>query len=169
MVWSLPTPEHETYAPFDSRALLSTFIGHTDGIWDMVLLPLRLRDEALLATISADGTIKVWSTDELNSPLKLSWGYYGTLEETTEEGKEEMEKEVEWIKVGNESEKKVKITPTCLAAQNLIEQSCPPETNESPVGSIDNEVIESKWAIIECVHAPICKEKSNQYFCFLVY
>ncbi|EGG01562.1 uncharacterized protein MELLADRAFT_92089 [Melampsora larici-populina 98AG31] len=71
MVWSIPTPEHKTYAPFDSRSWLYTFVGHTDEIWDMILLPLKLRDEALLATISEDGTIKVWSADELNSPLKL--------------------------------------------------------------------------------------------------
>jgi len=80
-VWSLPPAEHETYAPYDPRSLLATFVGHTDAIWDMVLLPLRLRDEALLATVSADGTVKVWSTDELNSPLKLSWGYDGYQDE----------------------------------------------------------------------------------------
>jgi striatin 1/3/4 len=80
-VWSLPPPEHETYAPYDPRSLLASFVGHTDAIWDMVLLPLRLRDEALLATVSADGTVKVWSTDELNSPLKLSWGYDGLIDD----------------------------------------------------------------------------------------
>lgn len=80
-VWSLPPAEHETYAPYDPRSLLATFVGHTDAIWDMVLLPLRLRDEGLLATVSADGTVKVWSTDELNSPLKLSWGYDGYQDE----------------------------------------------------------------------------------------
>lgn len=76
--------------------LLGTFVGHTDGIWDMALLPLRFRDEALLATASADGTVKVWSTDELGSPLKLSWTYDGTDaddvpagSEATEEPKEE--------------------------------------------------------------------------------
>lgn len=76
-VWALPPAENETYAPYDPRGLLGTFVGHTDGIWDMALLPLRLRDEALLATASADGTVKVWSTDDLGSPLKLSWGYDG--------------------------------------------------------------------------------------------
>ncbi|KAA1083811.1 hypothetical protein PGT21_007720 [Puccinia graminis f. sp. tritici] len=47
----------------------------------MVLLPLRLRDKALLATVSTDGMVKVWSTDKLNSPLKLSWGYDGFIDE----------------------------------------------------------------------------------------
>ncbi|EGF97923.1 uncharacterized protein MELLADRAFT_113982 [Melampsora larici-populina 98AG31] len=70
IVWSLPTPEHITYAPFDPTSQLYTFVGHTDGYWDMILLPLKLRDEALLATISENGTIKVWSTDALNSALK---------------------------------------------------------------------------------------------------
>lgn len=45
----------------------------------MALVPLRVRDEALLATASADGTVKIWCTEGANGPaLKLSWGYGGT-------------------------------------------------------------------------------------------
>lgn len=110
MVWSLPPPEHETYAPFDPRSLLATFVGHTDGIWDMALLPLRLRDEALLATISADGTVKVWSTDELHSPLKLSWSYEGLENEGG--GSEE---ELTVVSVGPGGRKRTRVSPTSVA------------------------------------------------------
>jgi striatin 1/3/4 len=73
-VWSLPSRERELYAPFDAGMRLARFEGHTDAIWDVALHPLR----PVLATASADGTVKVWSTDDLSSPLKLSWGYFGT-------------------------------------------------------------------------------------------
>jgi striatin 1/3/4 len=72
-VWSLPQRERDPYAPFDASMQLACFEGHTDAIWDVSLHPLR----PLLATASADGTVKIWNTDELGSPLKLSWGYYG--------------------------------------------------------------------------------------------
>lgn len=110
-VWSLPPPEHETYAPYDPRSLLATFVGHSDAIWDMVLLPLRLRDEALLATVSADGTVKVWSTDELNSPLKLSWGYDGILDDLQPSSPSNHQD----ILVIGANGQKVKVTPTSIA------------------------------------------------------
>jgi striatin 1/3/4 len=65
--------------PFDESLRLGRLEGHTDAIWSMALVPLRVRDEALLATASADGTVKVWSTEGPSGPaLKLSWGYGGT-------------------------------------------------------------------------------------------
>ncbi|PLW46124.1 hypothetical protein PCASD_04184 [Puccinia coronata f. sp. avenae] len=112
-VWSLPPPEHETYAPYDPRSLLATFVGHTDAIWDMVLLPLRLRDEALLATVSADGTVKVWSTDELNSPLKLSWGYDGFQDEPA--APDRVAAAAAELSVKNAHGELVKVTPTSVA------------------------------------------------------
>ncbi|KAI8461848.1 WD40-repeat-containing domain protein [Phakopsora pachyrhizi] len=111
-VWSLPPPEHETYAPYDPQSLLATFVGHSDSIWDMTLLPLRFRDEALLATISADGTVKVWSTDELNSPLKLSWGYNGTDSDSGDN--HEAEDKAEVMVTGSDGEK-TRVTPTSVA------------------------------------------------------
>ncbi|WAR63909.1 hypothetical protein PtB15_16B68 [Puccinia triticina] len=111
-VWSLPPAEHETYAPYDPRSLLASFVGHTDAIWDMVLLPLRLRDEALLATVSADGTVKVWSTDELNSPLKLSWGYDGLLDDDPSPHQASNPTEQTIIGANGIS---VKVTPTSVA------------------------------------------------------
>lgn len=85
-VWALPHRERETYAPYDPELSLATLEGHTDAIWDLAAIPLKVHDESLLATASADGTVKIWNTDRLDTPLRLSWRYNGT-EAEEEEGK----------------------------------------------------------------------------------
>ncbi|CAG8539929.1 77_t:CDS:10 [Ambispora leptoticha] len=77
-VWSLPSPKREIYAPVDPSLNLNTYIGHTDVIWDIKLFPIRNRNTRLLASASADGTVKIWDTETDGSPLKTSWNYYGT-------------------------------------------------------------------------------------------
>ena len=61
----------------DPSLNLNTYIGHTDAIWDIRLFPIRNQNTQLLASASADGTVKIWDTEADNSPLKTSWGYYG--------------------------------------------------------------------------------------------
>ena len=75
-VWALPQRDREPYAPFDAGLRIALLEGHTDAIWDLALMPLRIRDEGLLATASADGTVKIWACDGQPS-LKLSWNYGG--------------------------------------------------------------------------------------------
>lgn len=94
-VWQLPDRNLESYPPFDRSMELASFVGHSQAIWDMALLPLKVDEEALLATASADGTVKVWSTERISSPLKLSWDYFGT------EPSEKAEKEREAFKEGS--------------------------------------------------------------------
>ncbi|KAH8928180.1 WD40 repeat-like protein [Atractiella rhizophila] len=72
-VWAIPSRDRETYAPYDPSMKITTLVGHSDAIWDMALLPFK----NLLATSSADGTVKVWSTETLKNPLKSSWDYRG--------------------------------------------------------------------------------------------
>ncbi|KAA1065139.1 hypothetical protein PGTUg99_004612 [Puccinia graminis f. sp. tritici] len=79
----------------------------------MFLLPLRLRDEALLATVSADGTVKVWSTDKLNSPLKLSWEYDGFIDEDLPQASQPTPSNE--LTVINANGSPVKVTPTSVA------------------------------------------------------
>ncbi|CAG8436156.1 8399_t:CDS:10 [Scutellospora calospora] len=76
-VWNLPSPKRETYGPTDSPLNLTTYIGHTDAIWDLRLFPIRNLNSQFLASASADGTVKIWNTEVEGSPLKSSWGYYG--------------------------------------------------------------------------------------------
>ncbi|KAG0254932.1 hypothetical protein BG011_005421 [Mortierella polycephala] len=67
----------ETYARLDPTLPLSTYVGHTDAIWDIRLFPLSISSTQLLGSISADGTFKIWDTETKGSPLKSSWGYHG--------------------------------------------------------------------------------------------
>ncbi|KAI6019608.1 WD40-repeat-containing domain protein [Pisolithus orientalis] len=55
-VWSLPSPSHTTYAPYDSTTARGELIGHTDAVWDLALV----RDESTLISCGAEGTVKVW-------------------------------------------------------------------------------------------------------------
>ena len=87
-VWALPPRERETYAPFDPALEIATLEGHTDAVWDLAVIPLRVQDEALLATASADGTVKIWNTDHLASPLRLSWRYNGVASAEGDESKD---------------------------------------------------------------------------------
>lgn len=56
---------------------MSSFIGHTDTVWDIRLFPLSVSSSQLLASISADGALKIWDTETKGSPLRSSWGYNG--------------------------------------------------------------------------------------------
>lgn len=88
-IWRVPSRDRETYAPFDPNLHVSQLEGHTDAVWDVAVLPLRLKDEQLLATASADGTVKLWSADNGTNPLKLSWRYNGTGEAEDDEAKKD--------------------------------------------------------------------------------
>lgn len=73
-VWKLPERPFTPYPPYENMEVTS-LAGHTQAVWDMALLPQQ-RDGMLLATASADGTVKIWTTDEKPS-LHLSWDYNG--------------------------------------------------------------------------------------------
>ncbi|KAG0206009.1 hypothetical protein BGX28_002511 [Mortierella sp. GBA30] len=65
--WKLVPMNKETYAR----------LGHTDSVWDIRLFPLSISSSQLLASISADGALKIWDTETKGSPLRSSWGYNG--------------------------------------------------------------------------------------------
>lgn len=46
-------------------------------MWDLQLFPLSISSSQLLASISADGALKIWDTETKGSPLRSSWGYNG--------------------------------------------------------------------------------------------
>ncbi|KAF9902511.1 hypothetical protein BX616_001913 [Lobosporangium transversale] len=75
--WRLVSMDKNTYARQDPTLTMSSFIGHTDTVWDIKLFPLSISSSQLLASISADGTLKVWDTETKGSPLRSSWGYNG--------------------------------------------------------------------------------------------
>lgn len=65
------------FTSIDRTIPLGSFVGHTDVVWDIRLFPLSISSSQLLASISADGTLKIWDTETKGSPLKSSWGYNG--------------------------------------------------------------------------------------------
>ncbi|KAG0043205.1 hypothetical protein BGZ83_011712 [Gryganskiella cystojenkinii] len=75
--WKLVPMNKETYARLDPTLSLSSFIGHTDSVWDIRLFPISISSSQLLASISADGALKIWDTETKGSPLRSSWGYHG--------------------------------------------------------------------------------------------
>lgn len=76
-VWRLPSDHHGTFSPVDPSLYITTFVGHTDAIWDFKLSP----SSALLASASADGKVKLWDTQGYGDLLKHSWVYQGTASE----------------------------------------------------------------------------------------
>ena len=83
-VWSLPAAGHTTYAPYDASRAIGELVGHTDAVWGLALL----RDENLLVSCGAEGSVKVWEVGSSSGvgSLKLSWGFNGldSEEETSE-------------------------------------------------------------------------------------
>ena len=98
-VWLLPDRRLESYPPFDKSMELGCLVGHTQAVWDLALLPDRSDEEGLLATASADGTVKIWAVQKdvaggkAPAELRLSWGYYGTeVSAESEKERENLEK-----------------------------------------------------------------------------
>ncbi|KAG0337333.1 hypothetical protein BG004_007680 [Podila humilis] len=83
--WKLVPMDKETYSRGDRSITLSSYVGHTDVVWEIRLFPLSISSSSqLLASISADGTLKIWDTEAKSStPLKSSWGYHGSSSTTT--------------------------------------------------------------------------------------
>ncbi|KAF9109744.1 hypothetical protein BGX27_007256 [Mortierella sp. AM989] len=75
--WKLVSMNKEPYSSLDPALSMSSFIGHTDTVWDIKLFPLSMSSSQLLASISADGALKIWDTETKGSPLRSSWGYNG--------------------------------------------------------------------------------------------
>ncbi|KAI9275940.1 WD40-repeat-containing domain protein [Phascolomyces articulosus] len=77
-VWRLPSEGHSLYSPVGNMA---TYVGHTDAIWDFKLFPIARDDSCLLASASADGTVKLWDTQTSGQLLKSSLTFDGVLSE----------------------------------------------------------------------------------------
>ncbi|KAK9707681.1 1,2-dihydroxy-3-keto-5-methylthiopentene dioxygenase [Basidiobolus ranarum] len=76
-IWNLPPSDRDLYSANDAAISCGAFIGHTDSIWDMRLHPEQSGGTRLIASASADGTVKLWDVENNSSPLKSSIGYDG--------------------------------------------------------------------------------------------
>lgn len=59
-VWQIPAKDREPYAAYDRGLNEARLEGHTDAIWDVCLLSAPMGERELLASASADGTVKIW-------------------------------------------------------------------------------------------------------------
>lgn len=95
VVWNLlDSNTVEPYPPFDKTSEIGRLVGHTQPIWDLAILPTKGDEEGLLASASADGTVKIWdiqdnASEKGNTGGKLlnSFDYFGS-EPTAEKEKE---------------------------------------------------------------------------------
>jgi len=77
----MPRSNTEPYAQYDPSTTIQTLEGHTDAVWDIVLLPSRdgavNKKEDRLVSISADGSLKVWKTEGKFWSLLASHSFEG--------------------------------------------------------------------------------------------
>ncbi|KAL0080781.1 WD40-repeat-containing domain protein [Phycomyces blakesleeanus] len=78
-VWQLPPEGHNSFAAVDPSMNIATYVGHTDAIWDFKLFPVAREETCILASASADGTLKIWDTQTTGNLLKSTWNYDGMV------------------------------------------------------------------------------------------
>ncbi|KAL1917216.1 uncharacterized protein VTP21DRAFT_4872 [Calcarisporiella thermophila] len=72
-VWRLPSMDRGAYTSYDPSLQITTYVGHTDAIWDIRAFPIHVEGRPyLIASASADGTVKLWDTNAEKSPLRSS-------------------------------------------------------------------------------------------------
>ncbi|KAJ8662327.1 hypothetical protein O0I10_002021 [Lichtheimia ornata] len=76
-VWRLPPDGHGLFSPVDPSLNITSYVGHTDAIWDFKLFPIARNNTCLLASASADGTVKLWDTQTSGQLLKSTLTYNG--------------------------------------------------------------------------------------------
>lgn len=62
--WTLPSANIDPYDSYEPSVLSQTLKGHTNAVWGLSMYQLRSQ----LLSISADGTVKLWSPQS-KSPL----------------------------------------------------------------------------------------------------
>lgn len=95
-VWKAPSDDTLLFAPFEPDSEVAILGAHTDAVWGLAFLPataraaaaqvaapvsggMRITEQGYLASISADGTTKVWDLLAGKVPaLRMSWDYHGS-------------------------------------------------------------------------------------------
>lgn len=79
-IWRLLPHDHDPYSSYDPSLSIQKLVGHTEAIWDLCLLPNQSSGPSIhrLASASADGTVKIWTTEgERDWSLSASVGDFG--------------------------------------------------------------------------------------------
>ncbi|TPX57969.1 hypothetical protein PhCBS80983_g03447 [Powellomyces hirtus] len=76
--WQMPAASRETYASYENskQYKLHTYVGHSDVIWDLKLHPLPQQSPSL-ASVSSDGSLKIWNTTPDEYSLRTTMWYGG--------------------------------------------------------------------------------------------
>lgn len=86
--WDIPADTPESDKSISSPLLPTSFVKTEQGTQSLALFPSNGQDDALLASVCAQGQIQLWFTDDQMSPrLFMQWDYFGT--EPSEEAQKE--------------------------------------------------------------------------------
>ncbi|KZT56509.1 WD40 repeat-like protein [Calocera cornea HHB12733] len=82
-IWGVPDKAHSmAYAPFNpAYTHRATLVGHAEAVWALGMIPFASGAGELLASASADGSVKIWDV-EGRGELRSTWGYDGADEDT---------------------------------------------------------------------------------------
>ncbi|KAL5040121.1 hypothetical protein BDV3_002495 [Batrachochytrium dendrobatidis] len=84
-MWQIPQLDMPLYPAYNSKLKQHIYVGHSDMIWDLRLHPMQSQT-SLLASASADGTVKLWDTTLANPSLKTTLWYHGTANRSVKSG-----------------------------------------------------------------------------------
>lgn len=173
-VWTLPPASADPYAPYDASRAVQLLEGHTDAVWDLVMLPPSppssaasasngsggRKGKARLVSIGADNTLKVWERDL--SPTSSGAGQEG--------GKSKIKPKDAGSDTATEKTKtkanpaptprwtlstshKLEATPTCMAEFGMEQGKVVVGFQDGRVGVISVEEGEVRWygAKSECL------------------
>ncbi|KAI8590135.1 WD40-repeat-containing domain protein [Geranomyces variabilis] len=77
-VWQVPPANRDSYSSYENSKnfKLHTYVGHSDIIWDLKLHPLPQQSPSL-ASVSSDGSLKIWNTTPDERALRTTMWYNG--------------------------------------------------------------------------------------------
>ena len=85
-IWAIPEGAAQKRADVAVHLEHDTLVDNMQAVWDLALLPYQGQDDALLATASADGKVRLWHTDERVTPRLLhAFDYFGVSSTESEE------------------------------------------------------------------------------------
>ena len=144
-VWTLPPATADPYAPYDASRAVQLLEGHTDAVWDLVMLPplpssssngtAGKKGKARLVSIGADKTLKVWERD-----LAVQQHQQGKSGET---GKSQAERATP--KWSLSSSHKLESTPTCMSEFGLEQGKVVVGFSDGRIGVMSVEEGEVRW------------------------
>jgi striatin 1/3/4 len=156
-VWTLPAASADPYAPYDASRAVQLLEGHTDAVWDLVMLPPSppkgtggKKGKARLVSIGADKTLKVWERDlgvrHTHATGKEGKEGKGQQKDAADEDKEKEQEKAEPVpKWTLSTSHKLESTPTCMAEFGLEQGKVVVGFSDGRVGIMSVEEGDMRW------------------------